>query len=338
MKEYWPWTAVAIVALMIPAYFLMTPDRPQEHQGPLTRIVFGVETSLLPCLVWISENRGYFRDEGLDVSIIEFDSGRAALAEMLDGKVQRLDLATVAQTAVMSYGFRRGNFGIVGTMAYSEDDVKILANRDKGIKAAGELRGKRVGVTLRSRGHYFLSLLLNHHGLAYSDVEIVDFRASELAQAISDGRVDAVSTWEPHLTNGRKLLGENGLVLSGKGLFREEFYFVVKEDFAKNHRESLKGFLRAIMKAETFVQENRTEAIGIVARRLNLDRDFVASIWSDFQYRLVIDQSVLVTLEIEARWAIKNKLVEETKVPDYSELIYFDLLEALRPASVTIIR
>jgi len=311
------------------------PVKPEE----IEKVTLGVETSLLPSAVWVAENKGYFEREGLDLTIKEFDSGRTALATMLNEG--NLDMVTVAQTPVMFNSFDRNDYVIIATMVYSNNDVKILARQDRGIKNPSDLRGKTVGITKGSTGHFFLGLFLIHSGLQLSEIETIDIEASELPQALADGRVDAISTWEPHIWNAKKLLGENAVRLQPRGgakIFREDFYFVPNRNFMENNPETLKRFLKAIEKGEEFIQKNKEEAMNIVSQRLKLDKEFVVSIWDDFEFQLILDQAIIITLEDEARWAIDNNLTDATEVPNYLDYIYFDALEEIKPEAVTIIR
>jgi NitT/TauT family transport system substrate-binding protein len=287
----------------------------------------------------VAENEGYFEGEGLDLTIREFDSGRTALATMLNEG--NLDMVTVAQTPVMFNSFDRDDYVIIATMVYSDNDVKILARQDRGIKNPSDLRGKTVGITKGSTGHFFLGLFLIHSGLQLSEIETIDIEASELPQALVDGRVDAISTWEPHIWNAKKLLGENAVRLQPRGgakIFREDFYFVPNRNFMENNPETLKRFLKAIEKGEEFIQKNKEEAINIVSQRLKLDKELVVSIWDDFEFQLILDQAIIITLEDEARWAIDNNLTDATEVPNYLDYIYFDALEEIKPEAITIIR
>ncbi len=311
------------------------PVKPEE----IEKVTLGVETSLLPAAVWVVENKGYFEREGLDLTIKEFDSGRTALATMLNEG--NLDMVTVAQTPVMFNSFDRDDYVIIATMVYSNNDVKILTRQDRGIKNPSDLRGKTVGITKGSTGHFFLGLFLIHSGLQLSEIETIDIEASELPQALVDGRVDAISTWEPHIWNAKKLLGENAVRLQLRGgakIFREDFYFVPNRNFMENNPETLKRFLKAIEKGEEFIQKNKEEAINIVSQRLKLDKELVVSIWDDFEFQLILDQAIIITLEDEARWAIDNNLTDATEVPNYLDYIYSDILEEIKPQAVTIIR
>ena len=92
------------------------------------------------------------------------------------------------------------------------------------------------------------------------------------------------------------------------------------------------------MKAEKFARENPDEAQEIVAGKIGMDRAKFNEIWELFNFKVALDQSLLLTLEAEARWAIKNKLTNKTEVPDYLYYIYMDALEEVKPKAVGIIR
>jgi NitT/TauT family transport system substrate-binding protein len=326
-------TIKSSVALSIIIAILLATDTYAQKKGEIT---IGVETSILSSPVWVAENKGYFQKEGLNVKIREFGSGRSALKTMLaEGN---LDMVTCAQTPVMFNSFTRNDCAIIAGMVYSDSDVKVLARQDKGIMKSLDLKGKKLGITKGSTGHYFLGLFLVYSGISLPDVKVVDFEATQLTQALVDGLVDAISTWEPHIMNAKKSLGNKSILFSSKGFFREDFYFAAKKGFIKNNPDALKRFLKTINKAEEFIQKNKEEAINIVYQRLHLNREMVTSIWNEFNFELFLDQATLTTLENEARWAIRNKLTDRIKVPNYLNFIYLDAMEAVKPEGVTIIR
>ena len=139
-------------------------------------------------------------------------------------------------------------------------------------------------------------------------------------------------------TTPQKLLGEKTILLPSKNIYREDFYFVPTKDFIKNNIETLKKFLRAIDRAEKFIQENKDEAINIVSGRLKLNRETVNSFWNGYEFKLFLDQTVLTDIEAEARWAIENKYTTAVKIPDYLDFIFIDALVAVKPEAVNIIR
>ncbi|MGA2225253.1 MAG: NrtA/SsuA/CpmA family ABC transporter substrate-binding protein [Syntrophobacteraceae bacterium] len=306
----------------------------QKAPEPVDKIRLGVETSVLSSPVWIAENKGYFQVEGLDVEIKEFGSGKMALRTMLEEG--SLDMVTVAQTPITFTSFSRNDYAIVAIMTYSDKDVKVVGCKDHGIANVLDLKGKTIGVTIGSTGHSFLSVFLSNNGLALSDVRIVDMKATELAKGLAEGKIDAVSTWEPHILDARELLGTRAILFETKDIFREDWYLVANRDFMKNHPNAIERLLRAIERSEEFIRTNREVSIDIVAGRLKTARKFIDKCWDDFEFKLVLDESTIINLEDSARWAISNRLTDVAKVPNYLDFIYIDALKAVKPIAVTI--
>lgn len=298
-------------------------------------VVLACETSFLTSSVWIAENKEYFKEEGINVKIKEFGSGRTALATMLNNG--DIDICTVAQTPIMFNSFKRNDYVIIAAMVYADNDVKILARKDKGIKAPLDLNGRKVGLTKGSTGHYFLSLFSVINDIDYSELEIVDIEATDLTQALVDGRVDVISTWEPHIVNTKKLLGENAVEFSIEDIFREDFYFVVTKKYLKENQDAVRRFLKAIDRGDEFIRNNKEDAIAIVSKRLEIDKELTSLIWDTFNFQLILDQSIFTSLEDQARWAIREGFTDKKEIPNYLDFIYLDALKEIKPESVTII-
>ncbi|MBI4766905.1 MAG: ABC transporter substrate-binding protein [Deltaproteobacteria bacterium] len=306
----------------------------QEARQPVVKMVLGTQPTAHNSPVWIAESKGYFQEEGLKVEIREFTSGQAALQNMLNTK--GIDLATAAQTPVIYNSFRRNDYAIIGSLVYSDKDLNILARQDKGIKAAEDLKGKTIGITTGTSSHFFLCLFLTNHQMELSDVKMVDLEPARLSEVLIQGKVDAIVTWEPYIYQARKILGDKALLFPNQGLFREEVYFIARKDYLKDQAEASKRFLRAIEKGEAFILKNRKEAKEIVSKRLKIEIGVVNATWDDLIFRLYLDQSILVSLEDHARWAIINRLTDKEKVPNYLDYIHTETLQAVKPGAVSI--
>ena len=62
----------------------------------------------------------------------------------------------------------------------------------------------------------------------------------------------------------------------------------------------------------------------------------MATIWPDHQFSLTLDQSLLIAMEDEGRWMIKNNLTTEKTMPDFRDYIYTKGLEEVKPDAVNI--
>ncbi len=311
------------------------PSTPASE--PLETITLGAETSLLPATVWVAEHEGFFREEGLEVEIRDYDSGRNALKAMLAG--EDLDVVTAAQTPIVFNSFDREDFALFATMVSSFEDLKLAVRVDRGISAVADLKGKRIGVTLGSTGHFYLALVLAENDLAISDVELVDLNASELPVVLAEGQVDAITTWEPHIYNVTNALGDDVTLMTGPPSFREDFYFVAMKGWLAGHEEAAERFVRAVIRAEAFIEANREESITIVAERLNGgDEELVAALWDKFEFGISLDQTLLTTLEDEARWALAEGYTTNAELPNYLGFVDLGALDEVKPEAVTIIR
>ena len=107
---------------------------------------------LLSIPVYIAQKQGFFSDEGLDVTVKEYSSGKVATKALFDGKV---DMSTVADMPVVFNSFKRNDFCIFATFTYSYAFVKIIARKDMGIKTGANLKGRRVGVNRAHQAIFF---------------------------------------------------------------------------------------------------------------------------------------------------------------------------------------
>ena len=298
-------------------------------------ITLAAEMSLLPATVWVAESKGYFKRHGINLTIKEFDSGRNALESML--KDDSIDISTVAQTPVVFNSFNKEEYVIIATMAYSLDDMKLLARKDHGINKPKDLVGKKVVATLRSTGHYFLDGFLAHYGYTLKNIKLHDFNAASLKGKLESGEMDAITSWEPHIYNTEKKMGKENLTkLISPTPFRKDFYFTVSKDYSDENSYEVKQFLKAVIDGENFIKSNPAEAKEVIAKRLNISMDLVKTIWPVFTFEISLDQSILVNLEDEAIWA--SQLSKQLrKIPNYLNFIELKHLLEVKPENVTLI-
>jgi NitT/TauT family transport system substrate-binding protein len=327
---------VVLAALAVGGYFWWTEPQQTKYSGPVEKVTIGVERSLLPAAVWVAENKGYFEEQRLDLTIKEFDSGKASLKAMLNG--EGIDISAAAPTPTMFSSFGREDFVMFSTFAYAYEDIKVIANKDSGISNVEDLKGKKIGTLMGSTGQFFTETFLLYNSISSRDVEMVDIAPSDLPEALKNGQIDAQVIWEPHGTTARDLLGDKAIRLPSADVYKTTFNFLTMKNFANENPKVLERFLRAINKATDFINNNTDESQEITANRLNLKKEVVALHWDDFTFELSLHQSFLINIEAEARWAIGNELTDKTEVPNYLDYIYIDALESVKPGAVTVIR
>jgi ABC-type nitrate/sulfonate/bicarbonate transport system substrate-binding protein len=333
----WIGTLFVIAALGTRSNLIAEPKGPkaQEPTGIRETIRIGVARTPLssPAVIALTQRR--FAKEGLDVTIKEYGSGRHALESMFAGEV---DISTVADTPIVFSSFNRRDYSVFATFVYSYRDSKIISFKDKNINTGADLRGKKVGAYIGTSGHFFLGLCLTYNHVSIAEVELINMKAADLLVSLKNNEVDAISVWEPFAHEAKQLLQDKAIELPCAEICRTTFNFAVMKGFAKDHPETLEKFLRAVDNAVTFIKNNKEKSQAIVATSLNLDEENVSAIWDDYVFEIFLDQSLLLSWEDIARWAIKNKFTDKTTVPNYLNFIYLDGLEAVKPEAITIIR
>jgi len=286
-------------------------------------------------LVHVAMANRYFAEEGLDAQPLMHTYGKAALQSVLENKA---DFATVAETPVMFSALKGEKIVVIANIESSNTNNAIVARKEAGISAPRDLKGKRVGFTPGTTSDFFLDSLLTANGLRRKEIQPVALNPEAMQEAITRKNVDAVSAWNYPLTQIRQQLGADGIVFYDREIYTETFNIAALQDYVSKNPEAVKRFLRALVKAENFVAQSPDEAQSIMSSATNIDKKLVSDVWQSFNYRVVLDQSLLITLEDETRWAMKNGLTEQMAMPDYASYIHPDALRAVKPDAVRMSR
>jgi NitT/TauT family transport system substrate-binding protein len=106
----------------------------------------------------------------------------------------------------------------------------------------------------------------------------------------------------------------------------------------KKHPDAIKKVIRALIKAEGLIKQNPNESMNIVADSIGIDRVLLNEVWGGFDFKVTLSRVLLVSLEDQTRWAIKSRLVEKSKMPNYIDFIYADGLQAVKPEAIRTMR
>jgi ABC-type nitrate/sulfonate/bicarbonate transport system substrate-binding protein len=310
-------------------------QRSPSPKKPPQKITIAYTTQPDSALVHIALQKGFFAEEGLEVQPQLHSFGKAALKSVLEGKA---DLATAAETPLMFAALDGEKFFIVAGIFTTSRNNAIIGRRDLGISQAADLRGKRIGYTPGTTGEFFLDSFLTANGITVKDVQLVPIKPEEITAALTGGKVDAVSCWNFSLTTLRRVLGQQGVTFFDAQIYTQTFNLVGRQEYVSKNPETLRGALRALVKAENFAREHAEAAQTLVAASLKVDRGLLQEIWSGLRYKVELDRRLLITLEDQTRWAMKNRPAGMLAMPDYGGLIHPDALTAVKPDAVTLNR
>lgn len=266
---------------------------------PPTPVTLAVSKGPFSATIRIAEQRGYFSDEGLEVTIEVFDSGRQALAS-LDG--QGLRLATAADTGVGSAIASGEPLSVVGLVASIIDLVVVAYRVDHGITSPSDLVGRRVGLMPGSTSEYFFDVMLDLHGIQPASVTIIPMPIDALSSALLAGEIDAAVLWSPYYDRVREqgpgIIG----IFGNEGLYHWSFLLTARHDDQPS-REVADRVLRALIRAGADIATQPEASAAFVAPWLDIDKQRILGLWSWCSFDVHLGRSVLLQLENAVNWA-----------------------------------
>lgn len=161
-------------------------------------ITIAIVPSVPAASTLIAEEKGYFRDAGLDVKIERIDSMGKAVAFLAANHVQ------VAQGGLNAGIFNAIGQGLPVILALDGGSTplyhKIVVRRGLAdrIKTPADLKGRTIGLSAPgSTSMYELALTLATAGLTLKDVEVKHLAFSQMATALANGALDAALAVAP---------------------------------------------------------------------------------------------------------------------------------------------
>ncbi len=288
-------------------------------------------------LVYIASNQGFFDDNGLNVTIKNYDSGVTSINSLLSGEAVIAECAEFPfVNAIYNALYDNHSISVIAINDKFENDY-IVGLKNHGVETIPDLKGKTIGVTKGTIAEFYLGRFLYLNGVSLEDVKVVNIVPKEFVKAVADGTVDALVAWQPYINQIQTEV--NGIV-TWQAQNEQSAYgvLVCNNSWLTNNSDVVERFLKAIKVAEDYAFNNPNNAQVIMGNYLNYSDMYVSDVWSKHNYQLSIDQSLVTAMKDEAQWLINNKLTNQTKVISFSDYIYTDGLKAIKPDSITVIK
>ena len=273
-----------------------------------------VNVAFLP--VYVTEAKGFFKDEGLDVLLVLFNAGPTNLQALIGGDVHIMGSAFVETLGGRAAGVDVKNFwGICNIMPfqlYSQPDFKSMK----------QAKGKRFAISrFGSLTDFLTRATLRHFGVDPKEVTILQIGSTPARfAALTAKGVDASIVWFP-VTEIAKSQGYNKL-LDLKEIFPQWPYetFAAKESYLAKEKDQVTKFLRAYQRGIKYTLENKSDAIKIMQKYVKMDPAYAPAGYDEYRDSFplsgqIAEKVIPVVIEQEYETGrIKKKITVEDMV------------------------
>jgi NitT/TauT family transport system substrate-binding protein len=225
--------------------------------------------------LWIAREKGFFREERIEVEITYIQGNIRGVQSLLAGEVQ----LGVAGTAGPISARAAGEDAVIVAVPMNRLDYTFVSRQP--VKNPSDLKGKKIGIgSVGGSDEVATRIALEHLGVDPNSVVRLQVGGSaDRLAALRSGSVDAANIGGATFIGGgaglHKLvdLTELGVEFPFTGIFTTRRY-------AQANREAVLAALRAYMRGVRFFQQNKDESVTITARNLRMNnREILERQW-----------------------------------------------------------
>jgi len=236
--------------------------RAQAVEKPKLTIAVGGKNLLYYLPLTIAEGQGYFKQEGLDVTIADFAGGSRALQAMIGGSADIVSGAFEHTINMQVKGQRLRAFALQGRAPQIVLGVnpKTMPN----FKSVADLKGKKLGVTAPgSSTNILANFVLGKVGLKPGDVSMIGVgTGSGAVAAMRTGQIDAISNLDPVITlltrsGDLKIVSDTRIVAEADKVFGGPMpagCLYTQQTFLDKNPATAQALANALVRADKWVQ------------------------------------------------------------------------------------
>ncbi|MGV9798646.1 ABC transporter substrate-binding protein [Mycobacterium sp. NPDC003449] len=267
----------------------------------------------------VAADTGLFSKHGVDVKVVNFQSGVEALQAAAAGQV---DITTAADVPTSAALTRTPTLRVVGDGSRWEGS-RIVARRSAGINTVADLSGKSIGTPLGTSAAYYIANALAANKI---DANLVQVSPSAMVTAVTQRNVDAVSIFQPYQAQAVQALDADAVELAG-GTYNQHSLFLSTQDAIAAKGKAMTAFFAAIDEAGPALSRQDAAAVDAVTKATQLDPQLLRTVLKEFDFTLQLNPDLAAKLTELGEWAKTQKSIDaSTALPNYAERLDNQLL------------
>lgn len=267
-------------ALTLGAAALAACVRPaRSAAAPLTTIKVGVSADEDFAEGYYAQDRGFYAQAGLDAQLLSLSNGGALTAAVISGSLDVATTNTGSMAAAHAHGIPLVLVAPEGVYDDSKLTAALVVPKSSPIRNAKDLTGKRIAVTtLHTLYHTCIRNWIDANGGNSYSVEYVEIPLSGQIPAMMAGRVDAVGTVEPWISQSQSLIRILGIPYASVAKRFMISGWVTTPNWASRNGETLKAFLAVMKRTAVWANANPDAVPPILAKAFGIPIQQILSV------------------------------------------------------------
>jgi NitT/TauT family transport system substrate-binding protein len=222
-------------------------------------------------MFFLAQDRGYFKQEGLDVAFDQGNGSGAAVPQVANGAY---DMGFGDINALVELAAKTPDDAPVGVfMLYNRPPFTVAVKADSPIKTPADFVGRKLGGAANDGALKLFPALCSATKINCSKVEIVNMQPNLREQMLMQGQVDGVFGYVTTIRFSAKLTGIDPdkqlrfIKYEDYGMDLYSNAVVVSRKFTKEHPDAVRGFLQALSHGVKDAIADPQAAIDAVVKR-----------------------------------------------------------------------
>jgi sulfonate transport system substrate-binding protein len=259
---------IIVAGLLLSSVFWFSCSQKQESPtGKPHEIRLAYQLGHLPDI--IAMHKHFFEEEfekdSIRISFKKFDYGPPEIEAFNAGE---LDFGSIGdQPAII--GWARGvEFKIVGNITGGENKMALLVPENSMVKSFGELKGKKIAITVGSNIQHLFNQFLKQNEWKQSDVNLVNLQFTDCITALAVNEIDATILSDPYIAIATYKYHAKVISYSD-GLKYTTLPYIASNEFIEKYPDIVARILKVYRKTALWARNNHEEAANILAKEEN---------------------------------------------------------------------
>jgi NitT/TauT family transport system substrate-binding protein len=245
----------------------------------------------------IAKEKGFFEEEGLDVDLQLLTDPSVSTSMVAANEAQFYSISNYQAINLVDKG---SEVCLLAPVVDAGNTQCVVGGPNLELTSAKDLEGKKMGYTDGAGVIVAVKAMCDDLGVDFDKIQLVNLQASDMLASLESGDIDLFAAWEPWGIKA-EAFGGHYLFTGTKSYLPENegdvnyLNFVVCIDVSKSflneNPEACTAYVKAMIKATDYINNNLEDAAAIVGEKINIDTDTCVAIMKKNSYKVAYDQT-----------------------------------------------